>query len=168
MSEYIFRFNDKLQVASHELKHVPSDLTDYGTSYGKVKGIANIVKKHSNNLKFIKEDAQFLVTRFFNYGVNNRVELICSRKEILGSTESFVFSCFIDFQNAQYVNGVFECGLYEAGFYQLFDKFYSQMFDIGNEFIEANIGGKISQLDFKGLKRETNIKYNYSGSITAN
>ena len=66
MSEYIFRFNDRLQTAQHELKHVPSDLTDYGTSYGKVKGIANIVKKHSNNLKFIKEDAQFLVTLFFD------------------------------------------------------------------------------------------------------
>lgn len=168
MSEYIFKFNDRLQSATHNLKHVPSDLTDYGTSYGKVKGIANIVKKHSVNMKFIKEDAQFLLTRFMDYGVNNRVELTCYRKEILGSTEYFVFSCFIDFQNAQYINGVFECGLYEAGFYQIFDKYYSQIYDIGNEFIEANIGGKLSQIDFKGLKRVTNIKYNYSGSITAN
>ena len=168
MSDYIFRFNDKLQTATHELKHVPNDLNDYGTSYGKVKGIANIVKKHSSNMKFVKEDAEFLSSRFFNYGVNNRVELQCFRKDILGETEYFVFSCFIDFQNAQYINGVFECGLYEAGFYQVFDKLYSQVYDIGQTFIDANINGKQSELDFKGLKRETNIKYNYSGSITAN
>ena len=167
MSEYIFRFNDRIQSVTYDLIHVPSDLLDYGISYGKVKGIANIVKKHSNNLKFVKEDAEFLGSRLLDYGVNNRVELVCYRKEILGSTEYFEFSCFIDFENCQYINGVFECGLYEAGFYQLFDKHYSQNYDIGQLFIDNNINGKLSYLDFKGLKRVTNIKYNYSGSITA-
>ena len=167
MDKYIFRFEDKLQAATHELKHVPSDLTDYGISYGKVKGIANIIKKHSNNLKFIKEDAEFLNIRFMDYGINNRVELSCYSKDILGQTEYFEFSCFIDFENCQFINGVFECGLYEAGFYQLFDKHYSQNYDIGELFINANVDGKLSQMDFKGLKRETNIKYNYSGTITA-
>lgn len=167
MSEYIFRFNDRIQSVTYDLIHVPSDLLDYGISYGKVKGIANIVKKHSNNLKFVKEDAEFLGSRLLDYGINNRVELVCYRKEILGSTEYFEFSCFIDFENCQYVNGVFECGLYEAGFYQLFDKHYSQNYDIGQLFIDNNINGKLSYLDFKGLKRVTNIKYNYSGSITA-
>lgn len=167
MSEYIFRFNDRIQSVTYDLIHVPSDLLDYGISYGKVKGIANIVKKHSNNLKFVKEDAEFLGSRLLDYGINNRVELVCYRKEILGSTEYFEFSCFIDFENCQYVNGVFECGLYEAGFYQLFDKHYSQNYDIGQLFIDNNINGKLSYLDFKGLKRVTNIKYNYSGVIVA-
>ena len=97
MSEYIFRFNDRIQSVTYDLIHVPSDLLDYGISYGKVKGIANIVKKHSNNLKFVKEDAEFLGSRLLDYGINNRVELVCYRKEILGSTEYFEFSCFIDF-----------------------------------------------------------------------
>lgn len=162
MSEYIFRFNDRIQSVTYDLIHVPSDLLDYGISYGKVKGIANIVKKHSNNLKFVKEDAEFLGSRLLDYGVNNRVELVCYRKEILGSTEYFEFSCFIDFENCQYINGVFECGLYEAGFYQLFDKHYSQSYDIG-EFFSEN-----TTLEYYGLKRKTSIKYNYSGNIVAN
>lgn len=161
MDKYIFRFEDKLQAATHELKHIPNDLTDYGISYGKVKGIANIVKKHSNNLKFIKEDAEFLNIRFMDYGVNNRVELSCYSKDILGQTEYFEFSCFIDFENCQYVNGVFECGLYEAGFYQLFDKHYSQSYDIGELF------SKNTSIEYYGLKRKTFIKYNYSGNIVA-
>ena len=155
--KYKFYFYDVSNKIKRKLTYDVDEWKDFGITYGRTAE-TSIVKSHTANFTFIKDDAFYLKNIVTTRGFNTLIRL-----DIYSAgwfqNEKIEYKGYLDLTDFTIEGNTFKCPLYSGGFFTTIENCWSEDYEITDKSLFENItftGGGYEYKEQLGINKDEN------------